>query len=261
MSEDSVVLYHAWTSTCSQKVRLCLAEKRIPWRGEVLNLRALDHLSDRFLALNPDGMVPVLVHRGCTITESSVINEYLEESFGEPALMPRDAAGRAAVRMWCRYIDEAPTDAIKVPSYQRNLAPMLRSLSPAQLELVRTRMPNRRTADRWLRLAREPQGLTEEELSGARAVLAAMLARMDAALASHEWLAGAAYTLADVNMAPFVVRLASFPEYDLQRDWPGVHAWHERLRARPAFAGAAFIEQSRPAEAQAPGSDIRGEVT
>jgi len=249
MTDDGVVLYHAWTSTCSQKVRLCLAEKRIPWRGEVLNLRALEHLGDAFLALNPEGMVPVLAHRGRTITESSVINEYLEESFGGPALMPRDPAGRAAVRMWCRYIDEVPTDAIKVPSYQRNLAPMLRALTPAQLELVRARMPNRRTAARWLRLARDEQGLAAEELSAAHALLAAMLARMEAALAPHPWLAGEGYTLADVNMAPFVARLASFPEYDLPRDWPGVHAWHERLRARPAFAEAAFVEQSRPAQA------------
>jgi glutathione S-transferase len=90
-------------------------------------------------------------------------------------------------------------------------------------------------------------------------VLAAMLERMDAALAAREWLAGADYTLADVNMAPFIVRLATFPEYDLKRDWPRVGRWLESLRARPAFAAAAFPDQSRPAHSQAaagPGSDV-----
>jgi glutathione S-transferase len=248
VNDDGVVLYHAWTSTCSQKVRLCLAEKQIEWRGEVLNLRALDHLDEKFLALNPDGMVPVLVHRGRAITESTVINEYLEDSFPGTALMPKEAADRAAVRMWCRYIDEVPTDAIKLPSFQRNLAPFLRDFSAQQLALIRARMPNRKTADRWLRIARDPAGLQAEELSAAHVRLLEVLARMEASLALHPWLAGDAYTLADVNMAPFIVRLSSFPEYDIGRDWPRVHDWYKTLRARPAFDLAGFVDQSKPAQ-------------
>jgi glutathione S-transferase len=45
-------------------------------------------------------------------------------------------------------------------------------------------------------------------------------------------------------MAPFVHRLASFPEYDLDRDWPAVGVWYGRLKARPAFARASFAEQA-----------------
>ena len=52
-----------------------------------------------------------------------------------------------------------------------------------------------------------------------------------------------AYSLADVNIAPFVHRLASFAEYDLERDWPAVAGWYARLLARPAFARANFAEQ------------------
>jgi glutathione S-transferase len=70
-----------------------------------------------------------------------------------------------------------------------------------------------------------------------------MLDRMQETLAGQSWLAGDAYSLADINIAPFVHRLASFPEYDLARDWPAVSGWYTRLRARPAFERANFAEQ------------------
>ena len=64
-----------------------------------------------------------------------------------------DARGRARVGTWNKYIDDVPTDAIKVPSYQYNLAPAIRSLSVEQLDAIRKRMPNRKTAERWLQIA------------------------------------------------------------------------------------------------------------
>ena len=91
-------LYHAWASTCSQKVRLALAEKSLSWEGTVLSLRQFEHLSDEFLALNPDGLVPVLVHQGFVIRESSVINDYLDEVFPQPALSLPGPRGRARCR-------------------------------------------------------------------------------------------------------------------------------------------------------------------
>ena len=70
-----------------------------------------------------------------------------------------------------------------------------------------------------------------------------MLDRMQETLGREPWLAGDGYSLADINIAPFVHRLASFPEYDLGRDWPAVADWYARLRERPAFARASFVEQ------------------
>ena len=89
--DTGLVLYHAWASTCSQKVRFVLAEKGLPWQGRVLNLRRFEHLSDEFLALNPDGLVPVLLHDGFKLRESTVINAYLDEVFPDPPLTPPGA--------------------------------------------------------------------------------------------------------------------------------------------------------------------------
>jgi glutathione S-transferase len=247
-----LTLHHAWSSTCSQKVRLCLAEKGLAYEGRVLNLRRFEQLSPAFLALNPDGMVPVLVEDGLVLRESTVINDYLEDRFPEPALRPRDPAGRARVATWNRLVDEVASPAIKAPSFARNIAPALAGTDPDALEAALARMPDAATAGRWRRAARGT--IAPEELAYAHDRLRLVLARMEAALAAHPWLAGEAYTLADVNMAPFILRLAGFPEYELSRDWPRVAAWMAALTARPAFAAARFVEQPRT-------MDISGETT
>jgi glutathione S-transferase len=234
-------LYHAWASTCSQKVRLALAEKDLAYEGVVLNLRRFEQLAPDFLALNPDGVVPVLVHDGFVVRESTIINDYIEDAFPERPLRPADARGRARVAAWNRFVDDVPTMAIKKPSYQKNLRPMLQTLSEAEIDDAARRMPNPENARRWRAAARD--GIPAAELAAADAELRNMLARMQETLARETWLAGDAYSLADVNIAPFVHRLASFPDYDLGREWPAVAGWYARLQARPAFALANFAEQ------------------
>ena len=75
-----IELYHAHPSTCSQKVRLCLAEKGLDYTSRTVNLRANENLSPAYLALNPNGVVPTMVHDGHVIIDSSVICEYLDLS-------------------------------------------------------------------------------------------------------------------------------------------------------------------------------------
>ena len=93
-----IELFHSLHSTCSQKVRLCLAEKGLAWTGHHLNLRRFDQLEPAFLAMNPAGMVPVLRDGDWTLNESRVINEYLEESHPEVRLAPADPRARARMR-------------------------------------------------------------------------------------------------------------------------------------------------------------------
>jgi len=244
----TLVLHHAWASTCSQKVRLALAEKRLPYEGRVLDLRRFEQLAPEFLALNPDGVVPVLVHDGFIVRESTAINEYLDDAFPEPRLRPREAIGRARVGMWTRFIDEVPTQAVKFPSFQRNLGPAIRGYSDAELEAALARMPNRDTAERWRSAARE--GIPPEQLADADRKLRLTLERMEAALERTAWLAGADYTLADVNMTPFLHRIASFPEYPLPQ-WPRVADWYARVQARASFGAAKLVAQARTLDQQA----------
>ena len=247
-----LTLHHAWASTCSQKVRLCLAEKGLSYAERLLDLRRFEQLSPAFLALNPDGMVPVLEHERLVLTESTVINDYLDDRFPDPPLRPADPAGRARVGMWNRLVDEIASPAIKAPSFARNLRPGLRALDDAALDAALARMPDPMVARRWRRAARE--GFATEELAYAHDRLRLVLGRVEAAMARGPWLAGAAFTLADINMAPFILRIEGFEEYDLARDWPRCRVWLDALRARPAFPAARIVAQgtTTPKEVPAP---------
>lgn len=231
-----IELWHATHSTCSQKVRLCLAEKRLPWQSHFVDLRRFQHLEPGFLALNPAAMVPVLKDGGQVIRESLVINEYLDDAYPEPALRPRGALGRARMREWTLYIAEEPTWAVKVPSFQKNLRPELAGRhSEAEIEAIAARMPNRETAARWVKAVR--QGFAPAEIDASMRRLAKTLERMEEPLQKSAWLAGEEYSLADVDMAPFVHRIAAL-DAAMVGARPRVADWYARIQAREAFRTA-----------------------
>ena len=72
-------LYNAPQSTCSQRVRFVLNAKGLAFEEKKLDLLAGDQLKPDYLALNPNGVVPTLVHDGEVVIDSSVIIEYLDE--------------------------------------------------------------------------------------------------------------------------------------------------------------------------------------
>jgi glutathione S-transferase len=230
-------LWHATHSTCSQKVRICLAEKRLPWKSHFVDLRRFQHLEPGFLELNPAAMVPVLRDGADVIRESLVINEYLDDAYPDPRLRPRGAAQRARMREWTLYIAEEPTWAVKVPSFEKNIRPELSArLSGSEIEAIAARMPNRETAGRWVKAVKE--GFSPAEIQASVERLARTLDRMERALDAGSWLAGEDYSLADVDMAPFVHRIASLGEQALIEARPRVADWYRRMRAREAFRAA-----------------------
>jgi len=232
----SLELWHATHSTCSQKVRLCLAEKGLAWKSHFVDLRRFRHLEPEFLALNPDAMVPVLKDGGRVIRESMVINEYLEDAYPEPSLRPRDPSRRAHMREWTLYVAEEPTWAVKVPSFQKNIRPELAGrYSAGEIEAIAARMPNPETAARWVKAVKE--GFSPAEIRTSLDRLAKTLERMEAALAGAPWLAGDEYSLADVDMAPFVHRIAALDSAMIEQRGR-VAGWYSRLQARPAFRTA-----------------------
>ncbi len=93
-----LVLHHAWRSSASRRVRLCLEEKGLAYEGHVVNLEAMEHHSPEYLKINPNGVIPALIHDGRPLYESGTICEYLDEVFPEPPLSPDNAYDRASMR-------------------------------------------------------------------------------------------------------------------------------------------------------------------
>lgn len=240
-----LTLYHANHSTCSQKVRLTLAEKGLAYESRLVNLATNEHLKPEYLALNPNGVVPTLVHDGRAVLDSGVICEYLDEVFPEVPLLPADPVDRARVRGWIRYLDEVPTAAVRVPSFNMAFLPRYDGLDDAafQEEQADIRPLRKHFYEKMGR-----KGFDTTEVDNAMEQLAAAIDRMDKGMADQPWLSGADIGLADLIAAPLMDRLDDLGFAGMwENHAPRVTEWFSRLSSRPAYAEA-FYTKSRLSE-------------
>ena len=117
-------LYGYFRSSATYRLRIALNLKGITWERVVIDLRApvsAQHTRE-FRALNPQGLVPVLVDGELTLTQSLAMLEYLEETQPQPPLLPRAPAARAEVRALALAIacDIHPLNNLRVLNYLRS---------------------------------------------------------------------------------------------------------------------------------------------
>ncbi|MGN6720389.1 MAG: glutathione S-transferase family protein [Candidatus Binatia bacterium] len=98
-----IKLYDFKSSPNCQRVKIVLAEKNLPYDIAPIDLRAHEQKTPEYLKLNPYGKVPVLTDDATVLYESLIINEYLDEKYPNPPLMPKDPAKRAKARILIDY--------------------------------------------------------------------------------------------------------------------------------------------------------------
>lgn len=235
---EMLELYHHGTSVCAAKPRLVLHEKDIPWQSRYIDILANEQFTPAYLALNPKGVVPTLVHDGTVIRESTLICEYLDAVFAGASLTPADALGAHEMRLWTKRLDEelhANTGPVTFAISHRHgvlgngegvVERYVNAMGPAQAERRRQR----------LSLAIDAPGP-----SGSLLVYDRFLGDMEAALEGRDWLAGAEFSLADIGVIPYVNRLDML---QLSGMWtqarPRLTDWFERVKARDSFLPAMF---------------------
>ena len=242
-------LYHGWRSSASRRVRLVLAEKGLPWVGHEMDLLRGDQHDSAYLALNPAGVVPALVHDGRVVCDSAVIAEYLDECFPQPPLLPAEPYARAQLRTFVRWIDEQCLPHLIIFNWSLTMQPAATAWTDQQLAERLARVPSASRREAWTRVARQPY--TDAEKAAALRGLLALADRMLRMLddAGGPWLMGAAYTLADIAAVPFVMRIREIHPAALD-ERPALAGWWAAAQARPAFAAARiepFIANPRAA--------------
>jgi glutathione S-transferase len=242
---SSLELHHNGLSSCSQKVRLVLAEKNLPFTSREVNLVGGEQHSPEYVKLNPNHVVPTLIHDGHVLIESSLINEYLEEAFPEVPLAPRDPAARHAMRLWVKQIDEKVHPAAAAVTYAIGARPALLSQPPEVREAAIAGIPD--PARRAARRSVIEHGVAAPEFAGALGAFLDLLDAMQAQLMPGGWLSGDRFGLADAAALPYVLRLEHLAMTPLfsGSTRPRVADWLARVQARPSFETA--VAQWAPA--------------
>ena len=174
-----IVLYSAKRCPFAFRTRLVLQEKQLDYQHIEIDL---GNKPAEFLRISRYGKVPALIDGDSHIYESAIINEYLDEQYPEPALMPKTPAERAYARIW---IDFANT-----------------RLMPASYRVA--------------------FGRTEQDKEAARGEFAKYIAMVGEELAQGPWFSGDSFSLVDVTYAPFFSRLSRFEGIDIPTnviDW------------------------------------------
>lgn len=244
-----IELYHYPFSTCSQKVRLVLAEKNLDFISHEIDLISGAQHDPDYVKLNPNHVVPTLVHDGAVLIESTLINEYLDDAFPETPLRPAASARRHALRLWTKLMDEKVHPATATVTFAMGPRNIVLQQSPEEREANIAAIPDPKA--REARRSVIEQGVKAPEFAGALAQMIDFLDRIDAGLAHAEWLSGDAYGLADAAALPYVLRLdhlAMTPVLSASLR-PRLADWYDRACKRPSFRTA--VTKWAPEEAVA----------
>jgi glutathione S-transferase len=217
---------------------MALEEKGVKWASRYIDLFKFDQLTPEYLAINPDGVVPTLVHNGAPVRESTIINEYIDAAFPGPALVPADPLGQARMREFVRKCEDGFDGIVKL-TMVKYILPKLRNRWGEE-ELIRqaARRPSRYYRDVHARAVRGE--ITPQELAESRTTIEQLLDRLESTLEPGPWIVGESLTLADIAIAPYVFRLSALgsDQFWSKERRPRINAWYARLSARPAFQTA-----------------------
>src|SRR5580704_5524571 len=235
-----VHVLHFMGSSCSQKLRIFLNLKNIPWQSHPIDLMANQNMQPWFLGINPRGLVPVLVDDGAVHIESNDIIQHLEKKFPEPRLIPPGHEGEVASLL--HHEDDLHLD-LRTLSFRFVFAPPGPPKSAEALESYKANGAGtvRGAADRekqvqldfWHRAAKE--GFTDERARASALRFRAEFDALDKKLAQQPYLMGDDLSVLDIAWLIYQHRL-SLAGYPFARLHPRVHAWAEKLRAMPEFA-------------------------
>jgi len=232
-------LYYYENSICAERALMTLAEKRIDdWVPRHIDLFKGEQFNPEYLKLNPRAQVPTLVHDGAVIGESSIICDYLDDLKAENPLKPKNRVAVAHMQEFVKDADEAGYQGVASLSFTAIFRHKLMAMSETERNSYWAGQTDIERTQRQQSSVFE--GLDSPYALRAIASWERIFGNIENALVDgRHWLMGDQFTLAEINLAPFVARLDGLRMLPVWLDErPRTRAWWSALKTRPSYVAA-----------------------
>ena len=230
-----LTLYHDHNAVCCQKVQLALFEKGVVCSDHIVSLFLSEQYSSEYLKINPRGVVPALLHDGVILIESTVICEYINETFAGPPLLPDSSSERAQARVWAKLVDDEIHEAGSTLSFCAMFRDRMLSMETKEQEKRYRNVGNPIREDMY----RSSVELGVESPFAYRAIASyeMMIRDLELRLAdTNGWIAGGIYSLAEIGHTPYFARVEFLGLLDIWlADRPLVNNWWENIKERNSY--------------------------
>src|SRR5215475_10495835 len=257
-----ITLYDFGNSVCCQKVRITLCQKGLTWKSVNVDLFRSEQYDPKYLKLNPKGVVPTLVHDGKPVIESTLICEYLDDTFPEPPLVPAEPWLRSRMRLWSKAVDEGLHEGVTEISFSAMFRERMKNMSEELRESRFRNIGDPRRRDRFR--STYELGVRSPFVLHAIAAYERAFQMLDETLAEGgPWILGARPTLADINLMPYLARLDYLGLLGVWIDRrPRVRDWWARAAEWPSFKSGLsdLITDTEYIEMRTYGSKVRDDV-
>jgi glutathione S-transferase len=200
-----IKLYDFSLSPRARKVRITLTAKGLEYEKVPIDITKGEQKTPEYLAIHPYGKVPALQDNGTTVYESTIIMEYLNDTYPSPPLLPDDVGQRARARVLMHYADNPYEHAVATLAAELLLKPL------------------------------QGAAADQEVVSQANTALNLCFDHLTNELGHNDFLVGSALTLADI---PYVSWALLFPQLNVDIPYPRLEAWINRLKEQPSVQAA-----------------------
>ena len=224
-----VHLWHAEMSSCSQRVRIALAEKSIQYTSNIIDLHAGENASAEYQAIHPLGLVPAIVIDGELIIESIDIIDEVDQRYGQSSLRPQQEKDKVVMLDLMKRADDAQP-SLKLLTFEF----LFSAAPPVSAEAFTQFQRNHKNAQLTQFFRDFKKGFSHDRVLAAITKCHEDFLLLDQLLSDgRTYLAGEEFTLADVSWSPNFHRFDLF-QWPLEQ-YPALSAWFARLKLRPSY--------------------------
>ncbi|MDH4109151.1 MAG: glutathione S-transferase family protein [Gammaproteobacteria bacterium] len=229
------ILYHWEPNANSGKPIIALIEKGVDFESRYTDLLGFDQHKPEYLAVNPAGTIPVLVHGDAVLAESTEMGEYIDAAFDGPPLRPDSPEERWRMRWWGKFLDGYFGPSLSMIGWSVFVGPSVRNRDPEELRRNIERIPLKERRDAWTKAIYNT--FSKEELAESLRRVLHGVRVFEEELGKRPYFAGTTYSLADINAFCMAYALPLMQAEHVNKEkTPNLVDWLRRVYARPAIA-------------------------